>query len=117
MTLAFDEPRIQQVVGALSRKMLINGEWVDAASGATFESINPATEEVLATVAQGGAEDADRAVRAARTAFEDGSAWRKMPHGQRGKIIHKIGDLILENLEEFALLESLDNGKPYTLAK
>ena len=117
MTLAFDAPRIQEVVGSLSRKMLINGEWVDAASGKTFDSINPATEEVLASVAHGEAEDADRAVRAARAAFEDGSAWRKMPHGQRGKIIHKLGDLILEHLEEFAMLESLDNGKPFAVAK
>ncbi|GAA1710320.1 aldehyde dehydrogenase DhaS [Fodinicola feengrottensis] len=117
MTLAFDEPRIQEVVGALSRKMLINGEWVDAASGKTFDSINPATEEVLASVAHGEAEDADRAVRAAREAFEEGSPWRKMPHGQRGKVLHKLGDLILEHLEEFALLESLDNGKPYAVAK
>ena len=62
MTLAFDAPRIQEVVGSLSRKMLIDGEWVDAASGKTFESINPATEEVLASVAHGEAEDADRAV-------------------------------------------------------
>src|SRR3954471_5936535 len=117
MTLAFDAPRIQEVVGSLSRKMLINGEWVDAASGKTFDSINPATEEVLASVAHGEAEDADRAVRAARAAFEDGSAWRKMPHGQRGKIIHKLGDLVLEHLEEFAMLESLDNGKPFSVAR
>ena len=54
MTLAFDEPRIQEVVGSLSRKMLIDGEWVEAASGKTFDSINPATEEVLADVAHGG---------------------------------------------------------------
>jgi phenylacetaldehyde dehydrogenase len=112
MTLAVDEPRIQEVVGSLSRKMLINGEWVDAASGRTFESVNPATEDVLAAVAQGEAEDADRAVRAARAAFADGSPWRTMPHGQRGKIIHKLGDLIWERLEEFALLESLDTASP-----
>jgi phenylacetaldehyde dehydrogenase len=117
MTLAFDAPRIQEVVGSLSRKMLINGEWVDAASGQTFDSINPATEEVLASVAYGQAEDADRAVRAARAAFEDGAPWRTMPHGQRGRVLHKLGDLILEHLEEFALLESLDNGKPYAVAK
>ena len=117
MTLAFEAPRIQEVVGSLSRKMLINGEWVDAASGSTFDSINPATEEVLASVAHGQAEDADRAVRAARAAFEDGSPWRKMPHGQRGRVIHKLGDLILEHLEEFAILESLDNGKPFAVAK
>jgi len=96
---------------------LINGEWVDAASGKTFDSVNPATEEVLARWRHGEAADADAAVRAARTAFEDGSPWRKMPHGQRGRIIHKLGDLILEHLDEFALLESLDNGKPYAVAK
>jgi phenylacetaldehyde dehydrogenase len=117
MTLAVDESRIQEVVGSLNHKMLINGEWVDAASGRTFDSVNPATEEVLASVAHGEAEDVDRAVRAARAAFEDGAAWRKMPHGQRGRIIHKLGDLILERLEEFALLEALDNGKPYAVAK
>ncbi|MFD9741263.1 aldehyde dehydrogenase family protein [Umezawaea sp. NPDC059074] len=117
MTLAVEEPRIQQVVGGLSRKLLINGEWVDAASSRTFESLNPATEDVLASVAHGEAEDVQRAVKAARAAFEHGSAWRSMPHGQRGRIIHKIGDLILEHLEDFALLESLDNGKPYAVAK
>ena len=117
MTLAVDESRIQETVGSLSRKMLINGEWVDAASGRTFDSLNPATEDVLASVAHGEAEDVDRAVRAARAAFEDGAAWRKMPHGQRGRILHKLGDLILAHLEEFALLESLDNGKPYAVAK
>jgi phenylacetaldehyde dehydrogenase len=117
MTLAVEEPRIQEVVGRLNRQLLINGEWVDAASGKTFETLNPATEEVLAHVAHGEREDVDRAVCAARAAFEDGSAWRRMPPGQRGKILHKIGDLILENLEELALLESLDNGKPFAVAK
>jgi phenylacetaldehyde dehydrogenase len=117
MTLAVDEPRIQELVGSLNRKMMINGEWVNAASGRTFDSVNPATEEVLASVAHGEAEDVNRAVRAARTAFQDGAPWRKMPHGQRGRIMHKLGDLILEHLEEFAMLDSLDNGKPYTVAK
>ena len=117
MTLAFEEPRIQEIVGSLSRKLLIGGEWVDAADGRTFESINPATEEVLATVAHGDSEDADRAVRAAGRAFADDSVWRTMPHGQRGRILHKLGDLILDHLEEFALLESLDNGKPYAVAR
>jgi len=117
MTFAVDESRIREVVSSLSRKMLISGEWVDAASGRTFDSVNPATEEVLTSVAYGEAEDIDRAVRAARAAFADGAVWRKMPHSQRGRIIHKLGDLILEHLEEFALLESLDNGKPYAVAK
>jgi phenylacetaldehyde dehydrogenase len=117
MTLAVDESRVHEVLDSLSRKMLINGEWVDAASGRTFDTLNPATEMVLATVAMGDAEDVDRAVRAARAAFADDSPWRRMPHGARGKIIHRLGDLILEHLEEFALLESLDNGKPYSVAK
>jgi phenylacetaldehyde dehydrogenase len=117
MTLAVEQTRIDQVVGSLSRKMLINGEWVDSASGKTFETLNPASEEVLATVAHGEAEDVNRAVGVARAAFADGSPWRTMPPGQRGKIIHKLGDLVLEHLEEFALLESLDNGKPYSVAK
>jgi len=117
MTLAVEEHQIQKIVGSLNRKMLINGEWVDAASGRTFESVNPATEEVIASVAHGEAEDARRAVKAARGAFAEDSAWRTMPHGQRGRILHRIGDLILEHLDEFALLESLDNGKPYAVAQ
>ncbi|MBV9139664.1 MAG: aldehyde dehydrogenase family protein [Pseudonocardiales bacterium] len=117
MTLAVEESRIAEVVGSLSGKLLINGEWVDSASGQTFESLNPATEEVLASVARGAAEDVDRAVRAARAAFADDAVWRRMPHGQRGRIMHTLGDLILDHLEEFALLESLDNGKPFTVAK
>jgi phenylacetaldehyde dehydrogenase len=117
MTLAVEQDRIDQVVGSLSRKMLINGEWVDSASGRTFETLNPASEEVLAAVAHGEAEDVNRAVGAARAAFAEGSPWRTMPPGQRGRIIHKLGDLVLEHLEEFALLESLDNGKPYAVAK
>jgi len=117
MTLAVEQTRIDQVVGSLSRRMLINGEWVDAASGRTFETLNPASEEVLAAVAHGEAEDVNRAVGAARAAFAEGSPWRTMPPGQRGRIIHRLGDLILEHLEEFALLESLDNGKPYAVAK
>jgi len=117
MTLAVEQTRIDQVVGSLSRKMLINGEWVDSASGRTFETLNPASEEVLAAVAHGEAEDVNRAVGAARAAFAEGSPWRTMPPGQRGRIIHKLGDLVLEHLEEFALLESLNNGKPYAVAK
>lgn len=117
MTLAVQEPRIQEVVGGLHRQLLIGGEWVDAASGKTFDTLNPATEEVLAHVAHGEDADVDRAVRAARTAFEEGAPWRRMPPGQRGKILHKVGDLILENLDELALLETLDNGKPFTVAQ
>jgi phenylacetaldehyde dehydrogenase len=117
MTLTFEEPRIRETLDSVHRKMLINGEWVDSASGENFETLNPATEEVLGVVPRGQAEDVNRAVRAARKAFEEGSPWRRMPPGQRGKVIHKLGDLILEHLEDLALLESLDNGKPYSVAK
>src|SRR3954464_6586018 len=99
MTLTLDDPGIAKFVDAIQRKLLINGEWVDAASGATFDTVNPATEEVLGSVAHGRAEDVNRAVRAARKAFEDGSPWRRMPNGARGRIIHRLGDLILDHLD------------------
>src|SRR6202522_2472396 len=100
---------------ATPRKLFINGQWVDAASGKTFETPNPATGETLAQVAEGDAEDIDRAVRAARKAFEEGP-WSRMTPSERGRIIWRIGDLILEHAEELAQLESLDNGKPYAVA-
>jgi len=97
-------------------KMLINGKWEDAASGQTFATYNPATGEVLARVAEGNHEDIDRAVKAARTAFERGP-WSKLTASERGRLIWKLADLLEENLEEFAELESLDNGKPLTIAR
>ena len=98
------------------RKMLINGKWVDAASGKTFPTYNPATGEVLARVAEGDREDIDRAVKAARAAFESG-AWPKMTPSKRGRLLWKLADLVEENLEEFAELEMLDNGKPLKIAR
>jgi len=98
------------------QKMLINGKWVDSASGKTFASYNPATGEVLAHVAEGDREDIDRAVKAARAAFESGP-WAKMPPAGRGKLIWRLADLIEKHLEEFAQLESLDNGKPLGIAR
>lgn len=98
------------------KKMLIGGQWVGAKSGKTFDVVNPATEEVIAKVAEGDASDVDAAVKAARKAFETGP-WPGMNPSDRGRLIHKIGDRILERLEEFAELESLDNGKPITVAR
>ena len=98
------------------RKMFIDGKWVEAASGKTFPTYNPATGEVLAQVAEGDREDIDRAVKAARKAFESGP-WPDMTPSQRGRLIWKLGDLIAEHLEEFAQLESLDNGKPLSVAR
>ena len=99
-----------------TRKLFIDGEWVDAASGKTFDTPNPATGETLARVAEGDAEDINRAVRAARRAFEEGP-WGRMTASDRGRIIWKIGDLILEHADELAQLESLDNGKPVAVAR
>jgi phenylacetaldehyde dehydrogenase len=96
--------------------MLIGGEWVPAASGQTFETFDPATGEVLATIARGTSEDIDRAVKTARAAFEDGP-WSRMTPSDRGRAIHRLGDLILEHGDELATLETLDNGKPLAIAK
>ena len=101
---------------ATPRKMLIGGKWVNAASGKTFTTLDPATGEVLAHVAEGDKEDINRAVQAARAAFETGP-WRKMTVSERGRVIWKIGDLLGKYLEEFAELDSLDNGKPVGVAR
>jgi len=113
MTVTLDS--VEAFIGS-PRQLFINGEWVDAASGKTFETPNPATGETLAHVAEADAEDINRAVRAARAAFEDGP-WSRMTPSERGRIIWKIGDLILEHTDELAQLESLDNGKPFLIAQ
>ena len=109
------DPRVASFLDK-PRKMLIDGKWVDAASGKTFATYNPATGEVLAQVAEGDREDIERAVKAARKAFETGP-WSKMTASQRGRAIWKLADLLEEHLEEFAVLETLDNGKPLTVAR
>ncbi len=96
--------------------MLINGQWADAQSGKKFSTFNPATGEVIAEVAEGDKPDIDLAVRAARNAFDQGP-WRKMTPSDRGKLLWRLADLLESNLEEFAQLESLDNGKPLTIAR
>jgi len=101
---------------SVPRPMLINGKWVQAKSGKVFDVTDPATEMHLATVAEGDAADIDEAVRAARNALDNGP-WGKMSPSARGRIVHKIGDLILEHLDELAQLESLDNGKPFSVAR
>jgi phenylacetaldehyde dehydrogenase len=98
------------------RPMFINNQFVNSASGKTFPTYNPATGEVLAKIAEGDREDVDRAVKAARKAFE-GDAWADMLPSQRGRLIWKLADLMEEHLEEFAQLESLDNGKPLAVAR
>ncbi len=92
-------------------QLIIDGAAVDAASGRTFATVNPATEQVITQVAEAGPEDIDRAVKAARKAFESGP-WPRMTAAQRQRVLWKLGDLILEHADELARLETLDNGKP-----
>src|SRR6202795_4786519 len=101
---------------ATPKTMLINGKWVAAASGKTFEVTNPATGNVIAHVAEGDKADIDAAVQAARRAFESGP-WATMTPSDRGKMIWRIGDLISKYADELAELESLDNGKPVAVAR
>ena len=101
---------------AKPRKMLIDGKWVNAVSGKTFPTYNPATGEVLAQVAEGDRADIDLAVKAARKAFDSGP-WSRMTASERGKLVWKLADLLEEHMEEFATLETLDNGKPLTVAR
>ena len=95
----------------LPGRLLIGGQWVDGSK--KFDIVNPATGEVLTEIAEASREDVDRAVQAARRAFEDrGGAWRKMSASERGKLIWRLADLVEKNIEELAELETLDNGKP-----
>jgi aldehyde dehydrogenase (NAD+) len=110
MTSPVRAPKIRQT------QCFIGGNWVPAASGKTFETINPATEEVIATVAEGDSADVDQAVEAAREALEHGE-WSKMDARDRGRLMYKLADLIEEEAEELTALESLDNGKPISEAR
>ena len=92
-------------------KLFINGRWVDSVSGKTFDTLNPATEKVITSVAEGDSADIDLAVAAAREAFENGP-WKKTDARDRGRILLKIAGLIERNKDELALLDTLDNGKP-----
>src|SRR3954453_11044735 len=92
-------------------RLLINGQWAE--SSKSFDTTNPATGEVLTHVAEASAADVDRAVQAARRAFEDrAGGWRKLSASERGRLIWKLADLVEKNIEELAELETLDNGKP-----
>src|SRR5436190_21546033 len=94
-----------------SGRLLINNEWIDGATH--FDTINPATGEVLTQIVEASANDVDRAVQSARCAFEDRTGpWRKMSASDRGRLIWKVSDLVEENIDELAEIETLDNGKP-----
>jgi len=94
-------------------RLYVGGQWVDALAGGTFPTVNPATEETLTRVAEGRAEDIDRAVGAARKAFEEGP-WAKMSGSDRGRLLWKIGDLLEARVAEVAEIETLDSGKTIT---
>src|SRR5271165_3982148 len=106
---------MEPTVKISANKLLINGQWVNSASGKTFPTINPSTAEVITQVAESDAADVDKAVAAARAAFEKGP-WRKMTAAQRGQLMYKLADLIEKHADELAQLEALDNGKPYAMA-
>jgi aldehyde dehydrogenase (NAD+) len=99
------KPKIQQT------QMLIDGKWVDSVEGKRFATLNPATEEVIAEVPMGTKKDVDLAVSAAIRAFQDGP-WSRMDARERGRLLYRLADLLEENIDELAALETLDNGKP-----
>ncbi|KAK7314489.1 hypothetical protein VNO77_33014 [Canavalia gladiata] len=97
-------------------KLFINGEFVDSVSGKTFETVDPRTEEVIGEIAEANKEDVDIAVKAAREAFDFGP-WPRMTGAERAKIMVKLAELIEENLEEIAALDTIDGGKVYSWCK
>jgi aldehyde dehydrogenase (NAD+) len=106
----------ERQVPVSATKILINNRWVASASGKTFPTIDPSTGEEICQVAEADAADVDKAVAAARAAFERGP-WRRMAASERGRLLNRLADLIEQHADELAALESLDNGKPVTLAK
>src|SRR4051794_14557784 len=97
-------------------KLLINGEQVDAAGGETFEVHNPATNQVIGRVAKAGKEDADRAVQAARAAFEGGK-WPRTPASRRTSLLLKVAEIMRRRFDELARTETLNNGKAIAQSK
>jgi aminomuconate-semialdehyde/2-hydroxymuconate-6-semialdehyde dehydrogenase len=102
---------LTQQVKVNNAKLFIDGEYVDALSGDTFESINPATNQRLALVANGSEQDAKRAIQSAKKAYDSG-VWSKMPVEDRSDILCRMADLIMKNVDELAMVETLDVGKP-----
>jgi aldehyde dehydrogenase (NAD+) len=115
MASVLTEPQTTQIP-IKQTKILIDNKWVASVSGKTFETVNPATGEVLASVAEADAADVELAVKAARKAFHSKAHWRRMSASERGKLLNRLADLIEKNADELATLESLDNGKPKHVA-
>ena len=102
------KPRVTQ--------LLIDGKFVNSSSGKTFDTFNPATEEKITSVQEAGIEDVNKAVKAARKAFDEGP-WRRMSGAERGRLLNKLADLMEKHQDELSALEALDNGKPFSFAK
>jgi aldehyde dehydrogenase (NAD+) len=115
MTSVLSTPA-ETAVASLATKLLINNRWVESESGKTFATVNPSTGEEICQVAAADAADVDKAVGAAREAFERGP-WRKLYASERGQMLYRLADLIEKNADELARLESLDNGKPVSVAR
>ena len=98
-------------------KLLINGHWVESVSGKRFKTVNPSTGETICDVAEADAADVNLAVKAARAAFHSKAPWRRMSAAERGRLLNRLADLMEKHADELAKLESLDNGKPYSMAK
>ena len=101
---------------ATETRLLINNEWVPSESGKTFSTFNPATGEELARISEADAADVDKAVRVARNAFERGP-WRKTNASERGRLLNRLADLVEQNADQLATLETLDNGMPLSVAR
>lgn len=112
MAVVQEKPLLCKEFLSRPKKLLIDGKWVDAESGKTFETRNPANDEVLAKIPEGGKADVDKAVKAARKAFEEGPWRNKMSAAERARCLFKLADLVEQHTDELAQLETLDNGKP-----
>src|SRR5579871_189560 len=119
MNIAVAKPKLgkdSKAFLAKKHRMLIDGKWVEARSGETFEVEDPATQEVVAHIPAGDKADIDLAVAAARKAFETGP-WSRITPRDRSRLVWRLGDLLELHADEFAELEALDNGKPVTNAR
>ncbi|QNI34484.1 aldehyde dehydrogenase family protein [Alloacidobacterium dinghuense] len=115
MASTYSMPTETRIVPSAT-ELLINNRWIASESGETFATINPSTGEEICRVAAAHELDVDKAVQAARNAFERGP-WRKMHASERGKLLYRLADLIEGHADELAQLEALDNGKPVSVAK
>ena len=115
MTAISLDPRVEAFLAAGQTRLLINGAWVDAADGATFQTLNPATDEPLMRCASAAEQDVDRAVDAATAAAED--SWKKITPSERGRLLWRVAELLERDADALAQLEVLDMGKPLRLAR